>query len=224
MPTTRRVDLPRKPQRRGHPALARIAGAALVGVVVGVGLVVVGAPGYALLAGWCVTCVLFLTVTWALVWPMDAGRTADHAVQEDPTRAAADLLLLVAALASLAAVGLILVKAGSDRGGRKDLDVAVAVVSVVLSWSMVHTVYTLRYARLYFAGGDGGISFNQDGPPCYSDFAYFSFTLGMTFQVSDTDISDTTIRRTAFHQALLSYLLGVVIIASVINLIGGLSK
>ncbi len=72
---------------------------------------------------------------------------------------------------------------------------------------MVHTVYTLRYARFSYSGSDGGVSFNQDEPACYADFAYPAFTLGMTFQVSDTDISDTAIRRTALKQALLSYAL-----------------
>ena len=66
--------------------------------------------------------------------------------------------------------------------------VGVASVSVILSWATVHTVFTLRYARLYYAGG-GGIDFNDDrDPPAYTDFAYLAFTIGMTYQVSDTSI------------------------------------
>ena len=73
-------------------------------------------------------------------------------------------------------------------------------------------------------GAVGGISFNEDEDPQYSDFAYLAFTIGMTFQVSDTDIQDKQIRRTALRQALLSYPLGAMVIASTINLLSGLMK
>jgi len=95
---------------------------------------------------------------------------------------------------------------------------------VVLSWTTVHTVFTLRYARIYYEGRDGGVSFNQDEKPCYVDFAYLAFTLGMTFQVSDTDLSNKDIRRQALKHALLSYLFGTVIVATSINLVAGLTK
>jgi uncharacterized membrane protein len=93
---------------------------------------------------------------------------------------------------------------------------------VGLSWLLVHTVYTLRYAMLYYAGRDGGIDFNQTTSPRYSDFAYLAFTLGMTFQVSDTDLKTPAIRATALRHALLSYLFGAVIVATMINLVAGL--
>ena len=95
---------------------------------------------------------------------------------------------------------------------------------MALSWLLVHTVFTLRYALLYYTGRDGGIDFNQSAPPCYSDFAYLAFTLGMTFQVSDTDLKTPNIRRTALRQALLSYLFGAVILAATVNLIAGLGS
>jgi uncharacterized membrane protein len=80
----------------------------------------------------------------------------------------------------------------------------------------------LRYAELYYAGTRGGVDFNQDEPPRYLDFAYLSFTIGMTFQVSDTNLQAPSIRATALRQALVSYLFGAVILASMINLIAGL--
>jgi uncharacterized membrane protein len=92
------------------------------------------------------------------------------------------------------------------------------VASVVLSWTVVHN------ARLYYTGPNGGINFNQQAPPCYSDFAYLAFTIGMTFQVSDTDLQTAEIRATALRQALLSYLLGAVILATTINLASGLLR
>jgi uncharacterized membrane protein len=97
-----------------------------------------------------------------------------------------------------------------------------AVLSVALSWILLHTLYALRYARLYYAQG-GGISFNQDEPPRYSDFAYLAFTLGMTYQVSDTNISRSDIRGAALGHALLSFLFGSFVLATTINLIAGLS-
>lgn len=102
-----------------------------------------------------------------------------------------------------------------------------SVLSVGVSWLSVHTVYTLRYGRLYYddgGSGDGGIDFNEDEPPCYLDFAYFAFNIGMSFQVSDTDISRKVIRATALRHALLAYLLGAVVVAATINLVSGLAK
>ena len=93
-----------------------------------------------------------------------------------------------------------------------------------VSWTLVHTVFTVRYARLYYSGRAGGIDFNEADPPQYSDFAYLSFTVGMTFQVSDTNIESKQIRRMAVRHAWLSYPLGVVIISASINLVTGLAK
>lgn len=94
--------------------------------------------------------------------------------------------------------------------------------SVIVSWFAVHTVFTLRYARLYYAGaqgGIGGIGFNQPEAPAYVDFAYVAFTIGMAYQVSDTDLQTRKLRVTALQHSLLSYLLGAVILAMTINLI-----
>ena len=96
--------------------------------------------------------------------------------------------------------------------------------SVVLAWAVVHTVFSLRYADLYYEGEPGGIDFNEDDPPSYSDFAYLAWTIGMTFQVSDTDLKTQAIRRTALRHGLLSYMFGALIIATTINLIAGLGK
>lgn len=92
----------------------------------------------------------------------------------------------------------------------------------MLSWAVVHTTFVLRYTRLYYTGQDGGVDFNQPEPPAYLDFAYRAFTIGMTFQVSDTTIQAGAIRRTVLRHALLSYLFGTVIIATSINLVAGL--
>ena len=87
---------------------------------------------------------------------------------------------------------------------------------------MVQTVFTSHYARLYYSQPAGGIDFNQGTPPRYVDFAYLAFTIGMTFQVSDTALQTSALRAVALRQALLSYLLGAVILATTINLVAGL--
>jgi uncharacterized membrane protein len=155
---------------------------------------------------------------------MDGERTARHAVREEPGRAITDLLLVGASVASLVGVGFVVVAGGNARGASAGLLVALAVVTVVLSWSVVHTTFALRYAQIYYSGPDGGVRFNNDEPPQYSDFAYVAFTIGMTFQVSDTALTSGVMRRVALRQSLLSYLFGVVIIAVMINMIAGLSN
>jgi uncharacterized membrane protein len=196
----------------------------LVGVIVGAAVAVLGAAEYAPAAGWDGAALTLLVWTWLTIWPMGAHATETHATREDPTRPLSDVILLVAAVASLAAVVFLLVQASSAKGSEKDIIAAVGVVTVALSWLLVHTIFTLRYAMLYYLGHPGGISFNQSTAPRYSDFAYLAFTLGMTFQVSDTDLQTTDIRSTALRHALLSYLFGAVIVATMINLVAGLGS
>jgi len=149
---------------------------------------------------------------------------------EDSGRDLADVVLVGAAVTSLIAVGVVLFGAGHANGSLKYLQAGFALASVSVSWTLVHTVFTLRYARLYYSGRAGGIDFNEADPPPpppppqYSDFAYLSFTVGMTFQVSDTNIESKQIRRMALLHAWPSYSLGMVIISASINLVAGLAK
>ena len=136
----------------------------------------------------------------------------------------ADVLLTGASLASLLALVLLLLQAAKVSGAIKAVDIGVGLLSVILSWGLVHTLYALRYARAYYADPVGGINFNEQAAPCYADFAYLSFTIGMTFQVSDTNIQTKGIRAMALRQAMLSYVFGTVIIATTINVIASLSQ
>ncbi|MDQ2813904.1 MAG: DUF1345 domain-containing protein [Actinomycetota bacterium] len=193
-------------------------------IVAGAAAAVAGMGRAAPLIGWDVLELVFCGWTWATVWRLDATGTANHSQCEEPNRELADLVLVGAALASLIAVGAVLFRVGSASGDLKYVEAAFALASVFVSWTLVHTVYTLKYARLYYSGEPGGIDFNEADGPQYSDFAYLSFTIGMTFQVSDTDIQSKQIRRTALRHALLSFPLGAVIIATSINLVSGLAK
>jgi uncharacterized membrane protein len=108
----------------------------------------------------------------------------------------------------------------------RGLLIGVAVLTVALSWTVVNTVFTLRYADLHFGSADPGIAFGDsdgpDGPPTYRDFAYVGFTIGMCYQVSDITVRDRRIRRTVLSHALLSYLFGAAIVGGSVNLIAGL--
>jgi uncharacterized membrane protein len=95
------------------------------------------------------------------------------------------------------------------------------VASVALAWTSVHTVHVLRYARLYYSPPEGGIDFGEESPE-YGDFAYLAVTIGMCFQVSDTDLTAKRVRRVALHHALLSYLFGTVIVAITVSAVAGL--
>ena len=175
---------------------------------------------FGLVAG--VAAATFLLMVWVAAWHLTPQRTQERATRLDPSRATSDLLVVSAGVAILAAVALALVRAGSAHGGTKAYLLAVGLLSVVFSWLCVHTVFTLTYARLFYGNGVGGIDFNDDEDPDYLDFAYLAFTIGMTFQVSDTDLTAKAIRRAALRHALVSYLFGAVIVALVINIVASL--
>ncbi len=198
--------------------LVAIAAGALGGVIVAL----IGPWWLVPLAAWDCGAVVFVVWIWTSLRHLDGAGTMAYARREDASRAGADLVLLSASVVSLIAVGLVLVRASNEAGLAKDLLVGMTVVSVVLAWSMVHTIFTLRYARLYYEQRSGGVDFNEREKPSYADFLYLALTIGMTFQVSDTDLTTKPIRHLAIRHALLSYLFGVVIIAASINLMAGL--
>ena len=216
----------------GHRAASRAPSSArtkllvcfLAAVAGGAAAAVAGAGRAAPLIGWDILALGYGSWVWATVWRLDPESAEADAKREDPSRDQADLVVLGAAIASLIAVGVVLFGAGSASGNAKYVLAGLALVSVFVSWTLVHTVFTLKYARLYYADPAGGIDFNGTGAPDYPDFAYLSFTIGMTFQVSDTDIQSKPIRRTALRHAWLSFPLVAVIIATSINLVSGLGK
>ena len=202
----------------------RVTVAMLAGAVAGAVVSLVTVPSAAVLSGWDVAVVIYVVWVWVAVRRLDPGTTARLAKREDTSTAVADLVVVGAGTAMLGAVGFALAKAGQAAGGMKAFLVTLGLVSVVLSWTVVHTVFALRYARAYYSEPDGGIEFNEEEPPTYTDFAYFAFTVGMTFQVADTNITSKAIRRITLHHALLSYLFGAVLLGLVINVVSTLLK
>jgi uncharacterized membrane protein len=174
------------------------------------------------LIGWVVAAVFYVASSWLVIGPMDAESTARHATREDPTQALADVVVVTASMASVGGVGYV-IAAGTHSGGEALAAAGVGVLTVAASWFAAHTLFSARYARLYYSGEVGGIDFHDPRPPRYLDFAYLAFTVGMTFQVSDTEINASQVRATVLRHALLSYLLGAVILAVTINVVSGLS-
>jgi uncharacterized membrane protein len=206
------------------PIGVRIGVAATVGVAAAILVGLTAGWPYAPATGWICAAVVYLTWTWLMVGRLGSNQTRVHATRyrdDDSTPWILDLAVLVASVASLGGVGYLLV-AGTIG------DVAAAIVgalSVVAAWLTVHTVYMLRYARLFYGGDEpGGIDFHEgdDYRPDYGDFAYLAFTLGMTYQVSDTDLVDRPVRMAALRHALLSFLFGAIILAITINLVASL--
>jgi uncharacterized membrane protein len=228
MAENRTGTTPEVPDGAGRESAAsaptRVATAAVAGVCAGLLVALPGSWQIGTLAGWDVAAGVYVAWTWATIWHRDPAATARLALREDPGRATADALLLVASVASVLAVGLAITAGSTGGSGVRDLRAGLAVGSVALSWSVVQTVFTFHYARLYYSHPAGGIDFNQEAPPRYSDFAYLAFTVGMTFQVSDTSLQTAALRAAALRQALLSYLLGAVILATTINLVAGLLR
>lgn len=201
----------------------RVLSCAAIGIVVGLVAAMLAPWQVATLLAWDATALLFCAWVWAAVHGADAQTTQHIATREDDSRAAAEVILIAACLASLLGVGLTLLKASTEVGTTQALITAVAVLTVVFSWLAVHTVFTLRYAHLYYREG-GGIDFHDNEDPDYGDFAYVSFTLGMTFQVSDTDFTSKSIRAAALRHALLSYVFGIAVIALTINVVASLLR
>ena len=198
----------------------RIAVSAAAGIAVGLALTWNSAVA-ATMGAWATTGVLSTLWTWLVIVPMNPTETAAHATREEPERFAAHLVVITAAIASLS--GVVLVWTGAEKNAGP-LGIATVLAAIFASWAAIHTMFALRYARMYYTGPDGGVDFHQQEPPCYTDFTYMAVTVGMSFAISDTDLKASSFRRTAQVHALLSYLFGTVILALLVNLVAGLSS
>jgi uncharacterized membrane protein len=177
------------------------------------------------LAGWDVAATFVAGSVWTFIAVLDAAATERVATREDDSRTAADVIMVAACLISIVGVVAGLAHARAHSGLLSSVLTGVAVFTVFLSWFTVHTLFVLRYARLYYGHPSGGIEFaNSTESPDYMDFAYVAFTVGMTFQVSDTGIQQREIRRTVIRHAVLSYVFGTVIVGIAINVVGNLIR
>jgi uncharacterized membrane protein len=174
-------------------------------------------------AGWDAAALAMGGIAWWLILHADADETRRRAAADDPGRRLVRILVLLASGFSLFATTVVLRDARTRAPEARDAFVALCVVAVASAWMLTQTAYTLRYAHLYYRDdlGEGGLTFPGDACPAYLDFAYFAFTIGMCFQVSDVTVSSTPIRRAVLGQSLLSFAYNTAILATALNLVLG---
>lgn len=179
---------------------------------------------------WDVFAISYIVTGWIVFYNRTVDELRTWARVDDGSRIFVSFSVVLASIASLVIV-LLLMLSKEVSGGSKVIYLPVAITGMLASWVMVHTTLTFHYANLYYDddGTDvtkhaGGLEFPSEKHPDYIDFAYFSFVIGMTFQVSDVEISRRVIRRTALAHGLLSFALNTFVVALTINLIAGLKQ
>lgn len=177
-----------------------------------------------LLAAWNIAALVMTAFAWMIILQTGPSQTHRHAGTHDPGRRAVSALVIVASTVSLLATSVILRQARGFPPFVRELFVALCILAVVSAWVLTHTGYALRYAHLYYRDdeeGVGGLALPGDAAPAYLDFAYFAFTIGMCFQVSDISVSSPQIRRAVLGHGMLSFLYNTAILATAINLAVG---
>jgi len=176
-----------------------------------------------IMIGWDAFCLVLIAIHWYMFFHTSASQTHLKAKMQDETRGEIFAIVLVSTFAGLLAVILLLINKDI-----KPIDLIVAISGMFLSWFLVHTTFSMRYAHMYYGDSNTkkgtGLEFPGDSEPDFVDFAYFSFVLGMTFQVSDVEISSRQIRRTSLLHSLIAFIFNTVIVALTINALAGLSK
>lgn len=221
------------PHKRAHAYLRhdprRASSRLILGVCSGVvvALLLPSQLGWALrsVAGWDVAASVIGALCWWIIVPHDNEGTQRTAAAEDPGRHAVWWLILSASALSLFAASFVLRQAKHQRVELQPVFAAMCLFAVASAWALTHTAYALRYAHLFYGDhgrGTGGLDFPHESRPDYFDFAYFAFTIGMCFQVSDVTISGGQLRRAVLGHALLSFAYNTAILAVTLNLALGL--
>ncbi|MCE0499648.1 MAG: DUF1345 domain-containing protein [Methylacidiphilales bacterium] len=183
-----------------------------------------------LVSAWDVFAFTIIVLSWFMLSTQDPYEARRNARLQDTSRTALFVIVIAAATVSLFAVFILLGSVKELSPGSFAAHVTLSVSAIVLSWMLVHTLFCLRYAHLYYAGAhqvdrddvEGGLIFPQDKNPDYLDFAYFSFVIGMTCQVSDVQISSKRMRRLATVHGLISFVFNTAILAMFVNIVAGL--
>ena len=183
-----------------------------------------------ILMTWVAFALTVIIMDWIIILTSHPKDVRKIAILEDSSRTLIFLFVIVASIISLGAIILLLHSVKGKSGEGVAFPVILSLTSVIVSWWLVHTLFTLRYAHLYYgtdkeAGNTKlyeGLNFPGEKLPDYLDFVYFSFVIGMTFQVSDVEISSRQIRRLALFHAILSFVFNTAIVALSINVVAGL--
>jgi uncharacterized membrane protein len=170
--------------------------------------------------GFDIAAFVFLALTAHLLRIDDPELIRKHSADNDANRAMLLLITIAICFAILGAVAMETLSGGDTPGGKTKL---LIVGTLLTAWLFANTIYALHYAHLYYAAPDGGLDFKEKdrAPPGYADFVYFAFTLGMTFQTSDVDISDKNIRNVVTIHCLAAFVFNLGILGFTINVLGG---
>lgn len=179
-----------------------------------------------IMLSWDCAIFLLIVLSWITFFTIKPEQIREQCKKQDEKRVVTFLLILMATIASFTAVVSLL----ANRAYQVPR-VPIAIIGMSFSWILVHTIFTMRYTHLYY-GNDktdasthaGGLEFPGDKKPNYVDFAYFSFVVGMTFQVSDVQITSKRLRQLVLLHGLISFVFNTFIVALTINLIAGLSE
>ncbi|WP_231427992.1 DUF1345 domain-containing protein [Pedobacter sp. Leaf250] len=173
--------------------------------------------------GWDIFSLVLISLHWYMFFNTSASETRLKAKMQDETKEEIFTIVLISTFAGLLAVVLLLINKDVEPA-----DLIIAISGMFLSWFLVHTTFSMRYAHLFYGDSDAnegsGLDFPGNEAPDFVDFAYFSFVLGMTFQVSDVEISSRQIRRLSLLHSLIAFIFNTVIVALTINALAGLSK
>ena len=175
-----------------------------------------------ILLGWDIAVIVYLTLAFVMVSRFDIALVRRRAATEDE---GGRLILILTVLAAIASLAAILAELGSARGtdpAHGNFYVADAVLTIVLSWTFIHVIFAFHYAHEFYGEGRdqhvGGLEFPDDDQPNYWDFIYFSFVIGMTFQVSDVQVTSKLIRRLVVAHGIVSFVFNVAILALMVNI------
>ena len=173
------------------------------------------------LTAWDAAIFVLSALGWRVILSSDAARTRQLSRQQDEKRSIIDSLLVVASFASLGGVLMALAKAQNAFEFGLTLT---AILTVVVSWILIHTLYAFHYARLYYdvEGKGGGINFHGDEPPDYLDFCYLSFAVGTTFGATDSEIGGREIRRTILKHGVFSFAYATIVVSLAISVVSNL--
>jgi len=179
------------------------------------------------LVTWIGASLTYLVLYWLTILRADADLTRRRASRYDHAAHVIFLLVTIAACASIVAIGFVMGDVKTMEFWPKALHIGLSITALLLSWMLIQTVFAFHYARRYYApasedeGLAAGLKFPGVTEPDYFDFAYYSFVLGMTSQVSDVEVTTAPMRRTTLAHGILSFIFNMAVLAMSINVISG---
>src|SRR5437879_6398803 len=224
--TAESTAAPNTRRQRSHLRMIRTRPRLFISAAFGLVILAIVFPAFdwravtKLLVGWNVGIGLYLILAFSLMARSDVHRIRRRAANQDEGSIALLVLIVVAAMASMAAIFSELATTGGAP--RQPAQLLLATSTIVLSWAFIHSMFALHYAHEFYGNGHdgivGGIAFPDDNGPDYWDCCYFAFNIGMCAQVSDATISSKSIRRTALSHSVISFVFNAALLALTVNI------